>query len=95
MKTIAITAITAATLALAPVAQADDFNDCGDNTFAGPATSCPFAIDVHTAWLNSPGDQVEAYSTAAGRPFVMDCAAVANGGDVCRGGDNAVVVFNR
>jgi hypothetical protein len=68
--------------------------DCGDNVFAGPNTSCPFAKNVHKEYFAVPGDsvEIEVHSPVTGQTYTMAC--VRNGDEVtCRGGNNAVVQF--
>ena len=68
--------------------------DCGNGIFAGPNTSCPFAKNVHTAYLDVPGDSVEidVHSPVTGKTYTMNC--VRTGDTVtCRGGNEAVVRF--
>jgi hypothetical protein len=98
---LASTAIPVATLAalLVPAtAHADDaFSPCGNATWVNQNTTCPFAHNVTDAWFASPGNQIGAWSPALGRYVIMDCAYVNTGyvtGEVCRGGNNAVVVFH-
>jgi hypothetical protein len=71
-----------------------DWKDCGDDTFAGPTTSCPFAKNVREKWFSVPEDSVEidVYSPVTGQTYTMAC--VRDDYHVtCRGGNNAVVRF--
>ena len=40
----------------APTLPAPNGTDCGGGLTAGPATSCPFAVNVQAAWNNAPGE---------------------------------------
>ncbi|MGO9790995.1 MAG: hypothetical protein ACLP8S_16320 [Solirubrobacteraceae bacterium] len=70
--------------------------DCGSNggpeIYAGPDTSCPFALNVYSAWLAAPGmdNTVEVYSPVTGINYTMTCAT-AGSGETCSGGNNASV----
>lgn len=89
---------TTKTLAPEPGGLIEECSDSGGSELprAGrgtEATSCPFAISVRGAYLDTarPGDPalVEAYSPVTGQRYEMRCT----GGEVitCRGGNNAVV----
>jgi peptidoglycan hydrolase-like protein with peptidoglycan-binding domain len=68
---------------------------CGNDVYAGPSTSCEFALNVREAYFMNGGDstEVEAYSPVTGQTYLMAC--VRNGHNVtCRGGNNAVVRFS-
>ena len=80
-------------LAVAAPAHAEEMFSCGNATYVNGNTTCPFAHEVTDAWFASPSNQISAWSPALGGYIMMDCAAVA-GGEVCRGGNNAVVVFH-
>lgn len=79
---------------------------CSDSGEAGlprsgrgsEATSCEFAVAVHQAYFRTarPGDpaMVEAFSPATGQRYEMGCVENHNdGGIICRGGENAVVIL--
>ena len=71
-----------------------DLKDCGDDTWAGPTTSCPFAKNVREKYFSVPGDSVEidVYSPVTDKTYTMAC--VRTGDHVtCRGGNAAVVRF--
>lgn len=55
--------------------------DCGGGLFAGPDTSCPFAMNVQTAWINTPGESnmVTAYSPVTGRSYTESCGPSGTG----------------
>lgn len=62
------------------------------------ATSCAFAVAVRDAYFRTarPGDpaMVEAHSPTTGQLYEMGCVENHNnGGIICRGGDNAVVIL--
>jgi hypothetical protein len=86
-------ALTPLALAVAAPAHATDMFSCGNGTYVNGNTTCPFAHYVTDAWFASPLNQISAWSPALGSYVMMDCAAVP-GGEVCRGGNNAVVVFH-
>jgi hypothetical protein len=88
------------------IAYAD--TDCGDGgppgvytgypgAFAGPDTSCPFALNVVKQYNSVPGDSVgiDVYSPETQQTYTMNC--ISSGGNnamvTCRGGDDAVVTF--
>ena len=50
--------------------------NCGGGIFAGPNTSCPFAQNVHDAWLAAPGDTntLQVYSPVTNQTYAMNCA---------------------
>ena len=67
--------------------------DCGGGVYAGPDTSCPFALNVAANYTGAGADY--AYSPVTGLDYTMYC----NGGEgaldtvTCTGGDNALVDF--
>jgi len=67
---------------------------CGGLVFTGPDTSCPFAENVVSAYMNANGSgnvTVTASSTVTGETYTMRCSG---GSPVsCTGGTNALVVF--
>ena len=67
---------------------------CGGGLFAGPHTSCPFAINVQQAWENasSATTLVTAYSPVTNQSYTESCAPDASGGIMCVGvgADNSV-----
>lgn len=73
-----------------------DTRDCGseDGTeiYAGPDTSCPFALNVYSAWLAAPGvnNTVQVYSPVTQETYTMTCAS-AGSGETCSGANNASV----
>ena len=65
---------------------------CGEGVYAGPDTSCPFALNVQEAWsVSGATNYITAYSPVTGLSYTMYCS-----GDpvVCTGGNNALVQFN-
>jgi hypothetical protein len=69
--------------------------DCGDGLTAGPATSCPFAQNVRTAWEATPGETntVSAWSPVTNQWYTMSCGPQDSGdGILCTGvgADNSV-----
>jgi hypothetical protein len=92
-----LAATVVAGVALAAPAQAESMFACGNATYVNENTTCAFAHNVTDAWFYSPGNQIGAYSPALGHDVVMDCAYVYTyygDGEVCRGGNNAVVAFH-
>jgi hypothetical protein len=67
--------------------------NCGSGVFAGPKTSCAFALNVRRAYQDSGGSStISAYSPTTSRTYTMHCAR--SGGSVtCLGGDDASVTF--
>ena len=68
--------------------------DCGQGVFAGPDTSCPFALNVREQYIAAQGDSViiDVYSPVTQQTYTMNC--VRTGQRItCRGGNNAVVTF--
>lgn len=65
---------------------------CADGTYAGPHTSCAFAINVHHAWTNAPGaaSTLQVYSPVTGQTYTMTCGP-SGSGIVCTGGNNSYV----
>ena len=98
-------AAIAATVSLAPSANADEvFSVCpsGRSGVATTVTSCAFAEDVRYSYLSQGGPVVTAYSPMTGQFYNMQCGggfrAYLNDGEVvrsvrCVGGNNAVVVL--
>jgi|SRR6516165_4102195 hypothetical protein len=77
----------------ATVAHADTM--CGAAPVGGRVTvnentSCAFGFNVLSAFLNSRGGQVVAYSPVTGQSYVMNCVQLLHRVQ-CRGGDDAVV----
>lgn len=67
---------------------------CGDGVYAGPSTSCAFAMNVVGEYGSNPGaSSIRAYSPVTGQFYTMSCGTAANGGHVCTGGNNAAVYF--
>jgi hypothetical protein len=50
--------------------------DCGSGVIAGPATTCPFAINVQAAWAGAPSAvaTVNVYSPVTHRSYIENCA---------------------
>jgi hypothetical protein len=66
---------------------------CGNGVFAGPNTSCAFAVNVHRAYGDAGGaSTIRAFSPTTGQTYTMHCAR--SGGSVtCLGGNDASVTF--
>jgi hypothetical protein len=67
---------------------------CGDGVFAGPNTSCAFAMNVRAAWNDAPGtvNTVRVHSPITGQTYTMNCAPSGRG-ITCSGANNASVTF--
>lgn len=78
--------------AVAPAASA--LTNCGDGVFAGSDTSCPFALNVQSAWMTSGATtSITAYSPVTGQSYAMYCRIAGAGSVICTGGNNAYVQF--
>ena len=87
----------------APPAVLEQCSDSGEAVLprsgrGSEATSCEFAVAVHQAYFRTarPGDpaMVEAFSPVTGQRYEMGCVENHNdGGIICRGGENAVVIL--
>lgn len=68
--------------------------DCGNGIYAGPNTSCDFAVNVYDAYWAAPGAaaSVRVYSPVTGSYYSMNCSP-AGSGVTCSGGNNASVTF--
>jgi hypothetical protein len=58
--------------------------DCGGGVIAGPATSCPFAVNVQSAWDEGPGATatVNVYSPVTDRTYIENCGPDENNSDL-------------
>jgi hypothetical protein len=54
--------------------------DCGQGVFAGPNTSCPFALNVRQQYLAAQGDSVviDVYSPVTQQTYTMNCVRTAH-----------------
>ena len=87
-KTKAVVVVPAQTV-YAPATPA--LTNCG-GVFAGPNTSCPFAVNVQQTWLTSGATNTfSVYSPVTGLSYVMTCGGIDP--TVCTGGNNALVEF--
>jgi serine/threonine kinase PknH len=76
----------------APAAPAGPaLTNCGGDVFAGPDTSCPFALNVAEDYTGLGADY--AYSPVTGLNYTMTCTEGVST-VVCTGGDNAYVQWN-
>ena len=68
--------------------------DCGSGIYAGPNTSCDFAVNVYDAYWAAPGAaaSVRVFSPVTGSYYSMNCSP-AGSGVTCSGGNNASVTF--
>lgn len=73
--------------------------NCGGGVTAGPNTSCPFALNVSSAWnsadnagVPSGTADVTAYSPVTGQNYIMSCSW-ADYEATCTGGNNASVTI--
>lgn len=64
--------------------------DCGDGVTAGPKTSCPFALNVRSAYGGRSGT-VRAYSSVTRTTYAMSCTGAST--VTCTGGNDASVTF--
>ena len=62
-----------------------------DTIYAGPNTSCQFALNVAASYTG-PGPDY-AYSPVTGANYLMNCAIAGAGTVICTGGNNAYVQF--
>ena len=69
-------------------------NSCGDGVYAGPNTSCTFALMVRDAYWEAPGStaSVRVYSPVTDETYTMNCRP-SGSGITCAGGNNASVTF--
>jgi hypothetical protein len=94
-KTVIVQPAPAKTVYVAPAAPAAPaLTNCDGIgiVFAGPDTSCPFALNVEQAWVASGFDSyITASSPVTGLSYTMYCS----GGHLmtCTGGNNALVEF--
>jgi hypothetical protein len=67
---------------------------CGSGVYAGPNTSCPFALNVRDAYYEAPGSRasVRVYSPVTGMTYTMDCRP-AGDAVTCSGGNGASVTI--
>jgi S1-C subfamily serine protease len=75
--------------ASSPSASSD--TTCSPTVTAGPTTSCAFALNVESAWLDAGGGTttVDVYSPVTKKTYAMRCEQGTP--TVCQGGNNAVV----
>ena len=81
----------------APAAPVYSGANCSGGVYAGPNTSCAFALNVYQAWSHSGAtNYITAYSPVTGESYSMYCGS--NGGNdpiiTCTGGNNATVQFS-
>jgi hypothetical protein len=76
----------------APTLTACGIGTYGEEVYAGPDTSCPFALNVEQDWSDAPSNTFSAYSPVTGLSYIMSC----NGANTneCTGANNALVQFN-
>jgi hypothetical protein len=69
-------------------------NPCGGGVYAGPNTSCPFALNVRDAYMDAPGSRasVRVFSSVTGTTYTMDCRPAGNA-ITCSGGNGASVTI--
>jgi hypothetical protein len=75
-------------------APASSGTSCGDGVFAGPNTSCAFAMNVRAAWDDAPGttNTVRVHSPVTGQTYTMNCAPSGRA-ITCSGANSASVTF--
>ena len=68
---------------------------CSPTVVAGPTTSCAFALNVESAWLNAPSGAatVDVYSAVTNKTYPVQCEQ--GNPTVCQGGNDAVVYISR
>jgi hypothetical protein len=66
---------SAAQAPAAPAPASPSGTDCSGGVIAGSATSCPFAVNVQSAWDETPGPTatVKVYSPVTGRTYIENC----------------------
>jgi len=65
---------------------------CPEGVTAGPATSCPFAVNVRDKYYSSGESSVnDVYSPTTGKTYTMTCGG--SSPHHCTGGNNASVTF--
>jgi hypothetical protein len=69
------TAQAAPTPVPAPAPTNPSGSDCGGGVIAGAATSCPFAVNVQSAWDQAPGADatVNVFSPVTDRTYIENC----------------------
>jgi hypothetical protein len=66
---------------------------CGGGVSVGPATTCPFALNVQEAYEESGrSESISAFSPVTEESYAMSCTG--NGTVVCRGGNEATVYLS-
>ncbi len=67
---------------------------CGGGVYAGPNTSCPFALNTRRAYDEAPGvtTTVEVYSPVTNQTYAMSCAP-SGSGIACSGANDASVTW--
>jgi hypothetical protein len=80
---------------MVPVGATGCGNAAGYDVFAGPTTSCGFALNVATGLANTggPPSPVDAFSPTTGQSYSMRCAEPSPV-VVCVGGTDATVYLN-
>jgi hypothetical protein len=66
-----------------------DATSCGAGIYVNSNTSCPFAVNVLTAYLNAPGNTFTAHSPTTGSDYTMTCSGASP--ITCTGGNDAAV----
>lgn len=101
---VVIGALTTGGIAFSAPASAEEFEVCpdGHEGVAEGRTTCAFAENVRSAYLNQSGPLYNAYSPVTGEMYAMQCqggftANLIGGARVdsvrCVGGDDAVVIL--
>jgi hypothetical protein len=69
--------------------------ECGGGLFAGPNTSCAFALNVRSAYMDAPGARatVRVFSPVTDQTYTMNCAP-SGSGITCSGANDASVSFD-
>ncbi len=79
----------------APALTACGGGSFGEEVYAGPDTSCPFALNVEQAWSQAEASTFYTYSPVTGSNYLMTVSGTSSDGDLTvTGGNNALVEFN-
>jgi hypothetical protein len=78
------TSTSAAQAPAAPASASPSGTDCSGGVIAGSATSCPFAVNVQSAWAQAPGPTatVNVYSPVTDRTYIENCGPDENNSDL-------------
>jgi len=79
----------------APAAPVYSGANCGGGVYAGPNTSCAFALNVAADWGSATSNPFSVYSPVTGQNYSMTCTGPGTYEYTvsCEGGNNAFVSF--